>query len=80
MNKTWAIDSAERIAATYLETVLGLVVTNMTSITSLDGWHTAAIAAIPATLAAAKTLIAGKIPGTVSPASMAPQNTPPFGL
>lgn len=80
MNRQWAIDSAERIAATYVETVLGLVVANMANITSLDTWHTAAVAAIPATLAAAKTMLAAMIPGTVSPASMAPKEQTPFGL
>jgi Putative lactococcus lactis phage r1t holin len=80
MNKTFVVDAAERIAATYIESVLGLVTTNMTSLTSLNTWQTAAVAAIPAALAAIKTLVAGMIPGTVSPASMVPEQSTPFGL
>ena len=80
MSKAWAIDAAERIGLTYVETVLGLVLTNMAGVTSFDTWKTAGIAAVPAALAAVKTLVAGLVPGTVSPASMVPAEDPPWGL
>ena len=72
MNRRWVVDSAERVAATYVEAVAGLVLANMAGVTSLDTWRTAAVAALPAAVAAVKTVAAGMVGGTMSPASIAP--------
>jgi len=72
ISRRWLVDSIERVTFTYLETVCGLLVTNTAGITSLGGWKTAAVAAVPAGLAALKTVFAGMVPGTVSPGSIAP--------
>jgi hypothetical protein len=39
----------------------------------MGGWKVAAVGAVPAALAAVKTVLAGMMPGTVSPGSVAPQ-------
>jgi len=64
------VDSIERVTFTYLETVCGLLLTDTAGITSMGGWKTAAVAAVPAGLAALKTVLAGMVPGTVSPGSV----------
>lgn len=78
-------DAIERVVCTYVEVFLGLLLANWTNTISLDTVKVAAVAAIPAVLAAIKTLIAGNVPNTVSPASLVkatgPQGptTPPAG-
>jgi len=63
-------DLAERAIATYIQTLLGLLI--VSGVTDLAVVQTAAIAAIPAALSVVKSAPAEKYaPGTVSPASLA---------
>lgn len=66
----WIRDTAERVVFTYLEAVIGLLIANGAGIITLDGARAAAVAGIPAALAVLKAAIAGRVPGTVSPASV----------
>ena len=75
ISKRWIVDSIERVGFTYVETLCGLLLTNAAGFTSMGGFKAAAIAAVPAGLAAIKTVCAGMIPGTVSPGSMASDPT-----
>lgn len=67
--KTFWRDLAERAISTYLQTVIGLLL--VSGVTDLAAVQTAAVAGIPALLSVLKAFIAERIPGTVSPASLA---------
>lgn len=69
LTRAFLIDAAERVALTFLESFVGalLVATQV----DLSTAKAAAIAGLGAALALAKTIIAGKVGGTVSPASLA---------
>lgn len=69
MSKLFLRDMAERAISTYLQSFLGLII--VSGVTDLKAIQTAAIAAIPAALSVVKSLLAQRIPGTVSPASVA---------
>ena len=75
ISKRWIVDSIERVGFTYVETLCGLMLTNAAGFTSMGGFKAAAIAAVPAGLAAIKTVCAGMMPGTVSPGSVATDPT-----
>lgn len=83
--KLFTRDAIERVVATYVEVFLGLLLANWTGTISLDTVKVAAVAAIPAVLSAIKTLVAGNVPNTISPASFvkdkgtSPSSTPPAG-
>ena len=63
-------DLIERAIATYIQTLLGLLI--VSGVTDLAVVQTAAIAAIPAALSVVKSALAEKYaPGAVSPASLA---------
>lgn len=64
-------DLAERVIATYVQSVIGLLL--VSGVTDLAVVQSAAVAAIPAALSALKAFIAERVPGTVSPASLAPR-------
>lgn len=71
-NKVWVRDVAERTVATWAQTFLGLLLAGWTTdAVDLTLVQSAAVAAIPAALAVLKGAIAAKVPGTVSPASLA---------
>jgi len=70
VSRRWLVDSIERVTFTYVETVCGLLLTDTAGITSMGGWKVAAVGAVPAALAAVKTVLAGIVPGTVSPGSV----------
>jgi uncharacterized membrane protein len=69
--RTFWRDLAERAIATYVQSLLGLLI--VSGITDLAAVQSAAVAAIPAALSVIKSAIAERIPGTVSPASLAPR-------
>ena len=56
--RAWAIDAAERIAATYVEAFLVLLAAGWTDKVDLSIFATALWAAVPAALATAKALVA----------------------
>ncbi len=70
MNKTAALDIAERTVATYLETFLGLLLAS-TTVLDLGVLKVAAIAAIPAALAVVKGGLAALL-GPTGDASLLP--------
>ena len=71
-DRAWQRDTAERTVATYVQTFLGLLVAGWASdAVDLALIESAAIAAVPAALAVLKAAIARKVPGTMSPASLA---------
>ena len=82
MNSTFLRDTLERTVATYLEALLGLIIANGAGLVTLDGVKSAAIAAIPAALAVLKSILASRVPNTVSAASLAknPTETNPGNL
>lgn len=79
--RAWCVDVAERVGATFAEAFLAVF--GVGGLTSLVSGHldrvllTAALSAgVAAVLAVAKGLLAAKIKGTVSPASLAPEQQP----
>lgn len=71
MDKTFLADLAERAIATYIQTLLGLLI--VSGVTDFSVVLTAAVAAIPAGLSVIKSVLAEryKPESTVSPASFA---------
>lgn len=69
LTRTWLIDAAERVVLTAVETFLGTLLLAAGAF-NVSTVHAAAIAGVSAGLAAAKTVIAAKMKGTVSPASL----------
>lgn len=71
MTKTFLADLAERAIATYIQTLLGLLI--VSGVTDVTAVTSAAIAAIPAALSVIKSILASKYSPeeTVSPASFA---------
>lgn len=71
MNKTFLADLAERAIATYIQTLLGLLI--VSGVTDFSVVATAAVAAIPATLSVVKSILAEryKPAESISPASFA---------
>ena len=67
----WMRDTLERVVFTYLESLIGLLIASGTGLVTLGGVKAAAVAAIPAALTVAKSALAARVPGTVSPASVA---------
>lgn len=68
----WIRDVAERTIATWVEAFLGLLLAGWsTNTVNLSVIESAAVAAIPAALAVIKGALAARVPGTVSPASIA---------
>ena len=57
--KAFLLDAAERIFWTYVQAFVGLLL--VSGVTSLDALQNAAIAAIPAALAAVKAIIASRV-------------------
>lgn len=71
-NRIWFRDVAERTAATYFQTFVGLLLAGWTTdAVDLSLFQSAAIAAVPAALAVLKGALAASVPSTVSPASLA---------
>ena len=71
-DRAWQRDTIERTVATYVQGFLGLVIAGWASdAVDLAMIESAAIAAVPAALAVVKAAIARKVPGTMSPASLA---------
>jgi hypothetical protein len=75
MNKTAALDIAERTVATYLETFLGLLLAS-TTVLDLGVLKAAAIAAVPAALAVVKGGLAALL-GPTGDASLLPTRKKP---
>ena len=55
-SRTFLADAAERVFWTYVQALLGLLL--VSGVTTLDALQSAAVAAIPAALAALKAIIA----------------------
>lgn len=79
--RAWCIDVGERVGATFAEAFLAVF--GVGGLTSLINGHldrvlltAAASAGVAAVLALGKGLLAAKIKGTVSPASLAPEQQP----
>lgn len=70
-DKVWIRDTVERVVATYLQTVLGLLIAVQATDLSIDFLQAAAMSGVPAALAVLKAAIARKVPGTMSPSSLA---------
>lgn len=58
--KTFLIDLAERAIATYIQALIGFLVAGATEL-NVSGLQAAALAAIPAALSVAKSLIASQV-------------------
>lgn len=69
--KAFLLDAAERVFWTYVQAFLGLLL--VSGVTDLDALQTAALAAIPAALAALKALIATRF-GDPDSAALGPQD------
>ena len=70
-NRIWIRDTVERTIATYVQAFLGLVIASAATDITIGTVQAAAVSAIPAALAVLKAAIAARVPGTVSPASLA---------
>lgn len=68
-HRVWLRDTAERAIATAAQTFLALVLAG--SLTDVATLKAAAVAAVAAGLSVVKSAIAARIPGTLSPASVA---------
>jgi Putative lactococcus lactis phage r1t holin len=75
MNKSFLVDLVERTAATYVETVAGLMLADTTHLLSLGDAKAAAVAALPAAFSVVKSALAGSL-GASGSASMAPAPKP----
>lgn len=51
------VQAFERVAGTYVLTLLGLLLADGASVTHLGAWKAAAVAAVPAALSALKSVI-----------------------
>ena len=69
--RQWLIDTAERVAFTFLETFLALVLASGTDWLDLSALRSAGIGALAAALAVVKAAIASRTSSAVSPASLA---------
>lgn len=67
-NRVWLKDCAERAVATAAQTFLALVLAG--SLTDVATLKAAGVAAVAAGLSVVKSMLAARIPGTVSPASV----------
>ena len=67
--RAFLVDAAERVLVTYLEAFFALLITDGLELTDLGALKLAAIAAIPAGLAALKAVIASAI-GSPTSASL----------
>ena len=76
ITKAWLVDTAERVGLTFAETFAGGLLLAGAHLYSLSAVHTAALAGVAAALAAVKSAVASKLGNTVSPASLAPKETP----
>ena len=75
MSRSFLVDLVERAVATYVQTVIGLLI--VSGVTDLAAVQSAAVAAIPAGLSVVKSVLAERyVPGTVSPASLAQSPSP----
>lgn len=72
-SSSWALDTGERVVATFVESFLGIwILTGPADVFNLSTAHTAAAAGVIAAAAALKAAIAAKV-GSGSSASLAPQ-------
>lgn len=69
-SKAWWIDAAERVGVTAVVAFVGALSITDTTALQLSNLHAAEIAGAAAGLSALKAIVAGFIPGTVSPASL----------
>ncbi|AEW93892.1 MULTISPECIES: holin [Streptomycetaceae] len=87
ISRRW-LDLGERTISTYVQAVLGLLLADSTGLMSLGSLRAAAVAALPAALAAVKAAFALGLgssgtasllptPGTAAPAGMGPQAAEP---
>ena len=67
--RAFLVDAAERVLVTYLEAFFALLITDGFNLTDLGALKLAAIAAIPAGLAAVKAVIASAV-GSPTSASL----------
>ena len=75
MSRSFLVDLVERAVATYVQTLIGLLI--VSGVTDLAAIQSAAVAAIPAGLSVVKSVLAERyVPGTVSPASLAQAPSP----
>lgn len=71
-NRVWVVDVVERTVATWAQSFLGLLLAGWTTdAVDLSLIQSAAVSAVPAALAVLKGAVAARVPGTVSPASLA---------
>jgi uncharacterized membrane protein len=76
-SKAFLIDLAERAVATYIQALIGFLVAGATEVNA-SGLQAAALAAIPAALSVAKSLIASQV-GDPASASLVGAETDPDG-
>ena len=67
-NKVWLRDATERAVATAAQTFSALVLAGV--VTDVPTAKAAAMSAVAAGLSVLKSMLAARIPGTVSPASL----------
>jgi hypothetical protein len=68
-NRVWLRDTAERSIATFAQTFLALLLAG--SLADVATIQAAAVAGLASALSVIKSALAARIPGTVSPASVA---------
>ena len=73
--KAWFIDTIERVAFTFAETFIALMLAAGTDWLNLSAIRAAGIGALAAALAVIKAAIASRATNAISPASMAPATT-----
>jgi hypothetical protein len=76
MNKAWLIDAAERIASTFLEAFLAIVVAAGVDTINVSTLRAALVAGLTAVLSFLKTLAASRV-GKPTSASLVPSVGPP---
>lgn len=72
MNTIWLRDTAERVVATFLQAFLAALLAGPLDLVSVGTLRAAALGGIAAALSVIKAALATRLPGTISPASVAP--------
>lgn len=68
---SWPVDAVYRVARSSVQAFCAALLASATGLADLTVWRAATVTAGMAALTAIKTVIASKVPGTITPASLA---------